>query len=492
MKRNKLAGMLLALISVSFVSFSAAAVGADVQKGPSSATLADLQRNFLTADSSTDLNRDGIVNFRDVAQLQSHDDTPPNAGPQRGGNLEIWLVARNPEATIGDVLEVDVMLDLTARPALGGALELAWDPSVFEFLDWTQATSTLGDDPLFHQPPDVDPSLGIASPIVIGSFFGSPGVAGLGIAGTLTLLVTAMPCPGPIDVYTSPNGGDWIAQDFLPPFEIFPHYTAIQIEDTINCAGDLSMSVMFDLDGDGISDSIGEVLAGTPFTVQVFAQQGDDAVSLFGGLNGFGLEMSTDGLTVVDNSAEELIIDSQWDFATRNVVAHPTAVLLEAVGNTLAPAAFENPTQPLFEVTLLAPSSAGQHELKLRDIAGDSFVSRGAHVYDDDVFYQDTLVKVVLDSDLDGVFDNADNCTFLANPTQTDSDQDGFGNPCDGDLNNDCTVDFEDLAEMKAAFFGGPGPADLDANGTVDFTDLAALKNLIFAPPGPSEVPNSC
>jgi hypothetical protein len=36
-----------------------------------------------------------------------------------------------------------------------------------------------------------------------------------------------------------------------------------------------------------------------------------------------------------------------------------------------------------------------------------------------------------VDSDLDGVFDTADNCPSVANPDQTDSDGDGVGDACE-------------------------------------------------------------
>jgi len=44
------------------------------------------------------------------------------------------------------------------------------------------------------------------------------------------------------------------------------------------------------------------------------------------------------------------------------------------------------------------------------------------------------------DRDLDGRPDVADNCVANSNPMQVDSDGDGFGNICDADLDNDCTV----------------------------------------------------
>ena len=45
--------------------------------------------------------------------------------------------------------------------------------------------------------------------------------------------------------------------------------------------------------------------------------------------------------------------------------------------------------------------------------------------------------QVAPDTDGDGdSADDADNCTLVSNPTQCDSDGDGYGNRCDGDLNN--------------------------------------------------------
>ncbi|NND61311.1 MAG: hypothetical protein HKN49_13720, partial [Gammaproteobacteria bacterium] len=48
------------------------------------------------------------------------------------------------------------------------------------------------------------------------------------------------------------------------------------------------------------------------------------------------------------------------------------------------------------------------------------------------------------DLDGDGIVNSADNCTEHANPSQTDTDGDNFGNRCDPDLNNDGIVNFAD------------------------------------------------
>lgn len=90
------------------------------------------------------------------------------------------------------------------------------------------------------------------------------------------------------------------------------------------------------------------------------------------------------------------------------------------------------------------------------------------------------------DSDNDGVDAASDNCLGVANPLQTDVDGDGFGNWCDGDLNNDCIVNFDDLNLFKLVFFSTDPVADFNTDNSVNFDDLAILKTLFFGPPGPS------
>lgn len=98
----------------------------------------------------------------------------------------------------------------------------------------------------------------------------------------------------------------------------------------------------------------------------------------------------------------------------------------------------------------------------------------------------------IADLDGDGVADDVDNCTLAGNPDQLDSNGDGFGNACDADLDNDCSVNFIDLGLMKAVFFTADFDADLDGDGNVNFIDLGIMKEGFFQPPGPSGVTNAC
>jgi hypothetical protein len=96
------------------------------------------------------------------------------------------------------------------------------------------------------------------------------------------------------------------------------------------------------------------------------------------------------------------------------------------------------------------------------------------------------------DTDKDGVPDYVDNCSLVPNPDQLDSDADGYGNACDGDLNGDRLVNSQDLGLFKRAFDPATGDGDLKAaadfngDGKVNSLDLGLFKKLFGKPPGPS------
>lgn len=96
------------------------------------------------------------------------------------------------------------------------------------------------------------------------------------------------------------------------------------------------------------------------------------------------------------------------------------------------------------------------------------------------------------DTDGDGIVDSLDNCVDDPNPSQLDTNGDGFGNRCDADIDNDGFVtNFGDLGLLRLAFFSSPGAAnwnpDADFNGdnVVNFVDLGIMRSVFFQAPGP-------
>jgi uncharacterized protein (TIGR03790 family) len=99
------------------------------------------------------------------------------------------------------------------------------------------------------------------------------------------------------------------------------------------------------------------------------------------------------------------------------------------------------------------------------------------------------------DLDGDGVGDVRDNCLWLPNFDQRDTDEDGFGNVCDPDLDGDGRVsssggtdpraDVERI--VRAVEHGLYFPdLDLDGDGVIDIQDVGRTQLFLDRPPGPS------
>jgi len=104
------------------------------------------------------------------------------------------------------------------------------------------------------------------------------------------------------------------------------------------------------------------------------------------------------------------------------------------------------------------------------------------------------------DSDSDGVPDAFDNCVNVPNgplaatglcDAQEDADLDGYGNPCDTDVNNDGGTGLDDVNITLAAAAAGAGagsPSDINCDtgvGLDDVNDVLAGA-AAAATPGPS------
>ena len=89
------------------------------------------------------------------------------------------------------------------------------------------------------------------------------------------------------------------------------------------------------------------------------------------------------------------------------------------------------------------------------------------------------------DRDGDGVDDTLDNCLFVGNPDQRDTNGDGFGNRCDADLNDDGLVTTADFGAFFSVYGRTDDDADFDGNGLVTTADFGVFFDLFGRPVGP-------
>jgi hypothetical protein len=104
----------------------------------------------------------------------------------------------------------------------------------------------------------------------------------------------------------------------------------------------------------------------------------------------------------------------------------------------------------------------------------------------DDIAAIQALYGPPADTDGDGVPDAVDNCQLVANPDQFDGDGDGYGNRCDGDLNNNGIVNAQDTVIFRGRLGTGDAAADLNHSGAVNAQDTVIFRGLLGKAPGPS------
>ncbi len=126
---------------------------------------------------------------------------------------------------------------------------------------------------------------------------------------------------------------------------------------------------------------------------------------------------------------------------------------------------------------LLDPQSPATSIIPLRmSLRGaEQMPPLGTHLSDNAYLLINTWIKradvcnPVVDSDGDGIQDAADNCLLVANASQFDADNDGFGDRCDGDYNNDLVVNSVDRNMLLAAVQKGMVFGDTDYRSDFDF-----------------------
>ena len=91
-------------------------------------------------------------------------------------------------------------------------------------------------------------------------------------------------------------------------------------------------------------------------------------------------------------------------------------------------------------------------------------------IFSNDVF--------AIDTDNDSIEDNIDNCINIPNIEQRDSDEDGFGDRCDGDFDNTCFVNTVDLAIIRFYLESSYSSGDLNGDGEIDMLDFGNFKQL--------------
>jgi hypothetical protein len=98
------------------------------------------------------------------------------------------------------------------------------------------------------------------------------------------------------------------------------------------------------------------------------------------------------------------------------------------------------------------------------------------------------------DTDSDGVYDDYDNCVDIANPSQRDDNEDGYGHVCDPDIDDDCIIGLGDHG-LVLANWGASGPpwtssdvasVDIDESDMVGIIDLGKVGDHWGETPGPS------
>lgn len=69
--------------------------------------------------------------------------------------VSIWLDPGRAEATVGEIVRIDIYWDFTKRPVVGGGFDVTYDASVLEYVDWDWSTIDFTFDRSISRKPSV-------------------------------------------------------------------------------------------------------------------------------------------------------------------------------------------------------------------------------------------------------------------------------------------------------------------------------------------------
>jgi len=157
------------------LSASASAVDLNGDGALDNADLDVMRASFYKHDGRADLNGDGIVNFADLAILKGAM-TGASAAPLVSPS--VYLLPADTGAPPNGTLTLDLWMDFSADPTLGGGTDIHFTQGRMTFVSFV-FDPNLGDDPAFRRVPNLE-SPGELNALAFGSFDGLTGPARVG------------------------------------------------------------------------------------------------------------------------------------------------------------------------------------------------------------------------------------------------------------------------------------------------------------------------
>lgn len=111
---------------------------------------------------------------------------------------------------------------------------------------------------------------------------------------------------------------------------------------------------------------------------------------------------------------------------------------------------------------------------------GDGACAYTTNMIDIDNDKTDDRCDDCIDQDKDGICDDEDNCIFVKNPTQVDTDNDGYGNACDTDRDNDGYTEDVDCDDWNDEVH--PYAEEIKNNGRDDDCNPNTLDKGVYTP----------